>query len=150
MGLPRKNSFKEITSNLAISGMLERLYGGDINKLDAYVGALAEEQYVSLLPSNANFFSSTDTEMGEFLRTSFLEQMGRIRDGDRFWFESLDQFTPKEIELVHSTKLKDIILRNYKGIDVNSLPVNTFFLNERQLTAFSKSFFYFLQANHVL
>lgn len=43
-GLDRVGSFSEITSDETVQGLLSDAYGGDVSQLDAYVGALVEEQ----------------------------------------------------------------------------------------------------------
>jgi len=121
LGLPRVTSFANITSDKAYQGLLEFLYG-DVDRIDTYIGAMAEDH-------------AKGSEMGPINVAGMLEQFTRLRDGDRFFFENPEQFTPEEIEEVHLTKLKDVLLRNW-DIDPNSLPVSSFFLNERQLLAF--------------
>ncbi|OZC08712.1 FAD-binding domain protein [Onchocerca flexuosa] len=91
---------------------LEKLYDGDISKLDAYVGGMLE----------------TNTEgPGELFKTIILDQFLRLRDGDRFWFENIwnGMFTEEEIEKIHSITLRDII-RQTTFIDEHELQENVF------------------------
>ncbi|CAG9535166.1 unnamed protein product [Cercopithifilaria johnstoni] len=91
---------------------LERLYSGDISKLDAYVGGMLE----------------TNAEgPGELFRAIILDQFLRLRDGDRFWFENTwnGMFTEEEIKQIHSTTLRDII-RKTTSIDEHELQENVF------------------------
>lgn len=48
----------------------------DVNNIDLWVGGIAED---------AEFGS----ELGETFRTIIVDQFVRIRDGDRFWYESI-------------------------------------------------------------
>ncbi|CAN0457597.1 unnamed protein product, partial [Discosporangium mesarthrocarpum] len=41
-GLPRASAFADITSNLAAQRLLSNAYGGELDMLDAFTGALAE------------------------------------------------------------------------------------------------------------
>lgn len=51
------------------------------------------------------FCSDKGSEVGPTMKASILNQFGRLRDADRFWFENTDYFTPEEIEMIHGTKL---------------------------------------------
>ncbi|VIO91716.1 Uncharacterized protein BM_BM4466 [Brugia malayi] len=91
---------------------LEKLYEGDISKLDAYVGGMLE---------------TNGEGPGELFRAIILDQFLRLRDGDRFWFENTWNgiFTEEEIEQIHSTTLRDII-RETTFIDEHELQENVF------------------------
>ena len=119
-GFTRFKTFEEMSSNPAISGALKKLYVW-IDHVDPFVGTFLEEH----VPG---------AEMGELAIAAIHDQFGRLRDGDRFFFEN--SMTPEEIAIVHQTKLKDLFLRNFPELSPNALPVSSFFLNERQLTAF--------------
>mmetsp|Transcript_35416 Transcript_35416/g.85880 ORF Transcript_35416/g.85880 Transcript_35416/m.85880 type:complete len:1612 (-) Transcript_35416:38-4873(-) len=57
--------------------ILQNLYSDDVEKVDAYVGAL---------------FEGADESMGAFgplFEKSFKDQFNRLRVGDRFWFENV-------------------------------------------------------------
>lgn len=43
-GLERVTNFSEITSDETVYTLLSEAYGNDVSQLDAFVGALAEEQ----------------------------------------------------------------------------------------------------------
>lgn len=67
-------SYEEAEGLVAI---LQNLYNNDVEKVDAYVGAL---------------FEGADESMGGFgplFEKSFTDQFNRIRVGDRFWFENV-------------------------------------------------------------
>jgi hypothetical protein len=69
--------------------MLKGLYG-NIDAVEAIVGAFSEDPFEAAL-------------VGETTRTMLLAQFTRIRNGDRFWYEST-YFTDAEIETVHGLK----------------------------------------------
>uniref|UniRef100_A0A915PEP6 NAD(P)H oxidase (H2O2-forming) n=1 Tax=Setaria digitata TaxID=48799 RepID=A0A915PEP6_9BILA len=91
---------------------LEKLYEGDISKLDAYVGGMLE---------------TNGDGPGELFRAIILDQFLRLRDGDRFWFENTlnGMLTEDEIAQIHSTTLRDII-RETTFINENELQENVF------------------------
>ena len=54
--------------------------------------------------------------VGETIRTILIDQFTRLRDGDRFWYES-DQFfvdNPEHLDKVNDTTLSQIIQQNTK------------------------------------
>jgi len=120
-GLPRATTWSDITKNKAVQGLLKKLYG-NISAVEAYVGAMAEDHEPAV-------------EMGPLNVASLLEQFTRLRNGDRFWFENPDYFTPDEIEAAHTTKLIDVFTRNW-DISRNALPISSFFVDIRQLSSF--------------
>ena len=84
-GLPRMESIKELAGgDRVIAAALRNLYNHDIDKVDAYVGALIEE------PETLLDF------MGPLFTKSIKDQFTRLRDGDRFWYKSL--YEPEEYE----------------------------------------------------
>ncbi|VDN04297.1 unnamed protein product, partial [Thelazia callipaeda] len=91
---------------------LEKLYNGDISKLDAYVGGMLE---------------TNGKGPGELFGAIILDQFLRLRDGDRFWFENTlnGMLTEDEIAKIHSTTLRDII-RETTFINEHELQENVF------------------------
>eukprot|EP00803_Ostreobium_quekettii_P004321 evm.model.scf_501.2 EVM.evm.TU.scf_501.2 scf_501:9997-17031(+) len=100
MGLERKTSFEDITTEIYLQRILEETYG-DVDSIDAYIGGLAEDAYL-------------DSNIGELFYVSMLDQYVRIRNGDRFYFENSRNglFTEEEINTIRATGLRDVILRN--------------------------------------
>jgi len=101
---------------------LEQLYGS-INRIDAFVGTFSEDHVEG-------------AETGPLCIASIQEQFLRLRDGDRFFYRANGTFTEDEISIIETTKLQELITRNFPEMDINALPVSAFFLDERQLTAF--------------
>ncbi|XP_059143765.1 dual oxidase 1-like [Physella acuta] len=101
MGLPVKNSFEEINtqlneSNPQLMETFKRIHMNDLSKVDMFVGGMME---------------TTDEGPGELFTLILYDQFIRIRDGDRFWFENKDNglFSSEEIAEIQSITLHDII-----------------------------------------
>jgi len=112
-GLSAVTLFSEITSDPTLQAALQTLYG-NVNDIDPWVGALAEDH---LAGSSA----------GELIDTMMTDQFERLRDGDRFWYENDPAFTPLEIAQLKSTRLSDIIRRN---TGITNLNDNVFVIPE--------------------
>jgi peroxidase len=107
-GLPRVESFAEITSDPELQQQLEDLYGS-VDNIDLWVGGLAEDH----VPG-----SST----GPTIRAILIDQFERLRDGDRFWYQRV--FSGAQLAQLERTTLADIIERN---TGVVGLQDNVFF-----------------------
>src|SRR5262249_26553133 len=93
-GLPAVASFAQSTSDVHVRRKLQQLYG-DVNKIDAFVGALAEDH-------------AAGADVGPLTRAVLVNQFTRLRDGDRFFY--LNQFHGKELaDLLANTSLTKII-----------------------------------------
>lgn len=90
-----------------LAALLSSAYGGDIDILDAFVGALAE-------PSKA----ATGGVFGELLYSAWVEQLFRTIAGDRFY-----HLHARENEDVRLTTLSDVIERTANATD---LPLSVF------------------------
>lgn len=99
LGMPKISTFEELTGEEEAAAILAQLYDNDIDKLDAWVGMLAEKH----MP---------DAMFGEVIMKIIERQFQDVRDGDRFYFENDPYFSFDEIEEIKSTKLHDIIMRN--------------------------------------
>jgi hypothetical protein len=95
-GLPRVQSFAQITSDVAMQQSLQKLYG-NVNNIDLWVGGLAETH----LPGSS---------VGPTFSRIIADQFQRLRDGDRFWYQNV--FHGKELNDIQNTHLSDIIRRN--------------------------------------
>ena len=65
--------------------------------------------------------------VGPLVAAGFRVQFERLRDADRFWYERDPDFTPAEIDLLRTTRLSDVIMRN---TDLTNLQRNVFFVPE--------------------
>lgn len=97
LGLGAKASFSEITSDSDVANALSTAYGGDISKIDLWVGGLCEDPV-------------SGSQLGELFHHIVRDQFIRIRDGDELWYQN--RMTPEMIRLVHRTKLSQIIKRH--------------------------------------
>ena len=107
-GLPKVTSFSQITSDTVLAGKLQQLYG-NVNNIDAWVGALAEDH----VPG---------TSTGALVRAALIDQFTRLRDGDAFWYQR--QFSGQTLQALESTTLAKIIARN---TDTTNLQSNVLF-----------------------
>jgi hypothetical protein len=107
-GLAPVQSFSEITSDPELAAKLEAVYG-DVNEIDVWVGALAEDHVAG-------------ASVGELTRTVLLDQFERLRSGDRLWYQNT--FSGKTLQELENTKLSDVIRRN---TEITNLQDNVFF-----------------------
>ncbi len=95
-GLPVHSSFMALTSNRQTADALQTLYG-QVDQVDPWVGILAEPPVAGGL-------------VGPTARVILAEQFRRLRDGDRFWYET---YLPADlVEQVNARSLADIIRDN--------------------------------------
>ncbi|HVT29454.1 MAG TPA: peroxidase family protein [Lacipirellulaceae bacterium] len=110
-GLAPKTSFDQISSDPAVAAGLQALYG-NVNNIDAWVGALAEDHY-------------GDSQMGELLTVGLVDQFTKVRDGDRLWFLNDPDFSASDINWLMNLKLSDVIRAN---TGITNLQSNVFFM----------------------
>jgi hypothetical protein len=110
-GLPAIDSFDDISSDLAVQTALQSLYN-DVNSIDAWVGAIAEDH----LPGAA---------VGELITYGLIDQFTRARDGDRFWYRNDDTLSLDDIAWLESVRLSDLIRRN---TGITNIQSNVFFM----------------------
>lgn len=107
-GLPRVNSFAEITANTRLQSQLQSVYGS-VDNIDAWLGGLAEDHVEG-------------ASVGELILAVLKDQFERLRDGDRFWYEN-DADLVYDVQTLKQTTLADIIRRN---TDVDVIQDNVF------------------------
>ena len=102
MGLSRKASFSEITSNAEVVGQLSSLYDS-VDKVDAWVGVLSEDHVEG-------------SSVGELLGTMMKDQFDRLMYGDPFFYKNDDDLKDSVLRAsvmdVESVTLQRIIGRN--------------------------------------
>lgn len=108
IGLPRVTSFAEITSDKVLQAKLKALYGS-VDDIDLWVGGLAEDHV-------------RGSSVGETFQTIIVDQFERLRDGDRYWYQT--QFSGRQLAQLQKTSLSDVIERN---TDLTSIQKNAFF-----------------------
>ncbi|MBL9094032.1 MAG: carboxypeptidase regulatory-like domain-containing protein [Planctomycetaceae bacterium] len=108
-GLAKVTSFAQITPDKALQDLLRQTYGS-VDKIDAWVGGLAEKH----VPGGS---------VGELFSRIIADQFTRLRDGDRFWYQNT--LNKDQVRQVEQTTLADVVRRN---TTVSSLQQNVFFL----------------------
>lgn len=108
-GLAAVTAFSDITSNGQLALALQQLYGS-VDNIDLWVGIMAEDH----VPG---------ASMGELGRTIIADQFERLRDGDRFWYQSI--FSGAALDYLERTTLAGILRRN---TTINNLQDNVFFM----------------------
>ena len=103
LGLKRRASFKDITSDADVAAKLDTLYGGKIDDVDAFVAGLAEDHVEG-------------GAVGELFATIIGDQFRRLRNGDRLWFENTAQKIGLDIDAIRKTTMADVVNRN-SGLD---------------------------------
>lgn len=96
MGLPRVESFQDISSDPEIQMRLEDAFG-NVDDIDIWTGGLSED----LVPGS---------HLGELFHLIIKIQFESLRDGDRFWYER--KLSGAELQEVQATQLSDVIRRN--------------------------------------
>jgi hypothetical protein len=114
-------TFSQITSDPALAQALSTVYAGNINNIDAWVGALAENHVAG-------------TSVGPLIKAMLESQFSRLRDGDRLFYRGnaaglytggvLNPEIAAIIDLENVT-LADIILAN---TSIDHLQENVFFV----------------------
>lgn len=97
-GLTPVTSFAEISADPLVQQKLYAAYNGNVNGIDPWVGALAEDPF------------GRDILVGELLYTSLAEQFSRIRDGDPNWYQNI--LSTSSQRAAEKQTLAKIIARN--------------------------------------
>jgi hypothetical protein len=95
-GLARKTSFADVTSDPVLQAKLAACYA-TVDDIDAWIGSLAEDHY-------------NGGQVGELNFAILRDQFTRLRDGDRFWYQSY--LPPSMVEQLERQPLSVIIRRN--------------------------------------
>ncbi|XP_069078431.1 dual oxidase 1-like isoform X1 [Pleurodeles waltl] len=100
-GLPVSKDWEEINlqlyqENTQLVEALAALYGNDISKLEFLTGAMLE----------------SNGDIGELLSAIIQDQLERLRNGDRFWFENMRNglFTKEEIERIRNVTMHKVLV----------------------------------------
>jgi peroxidase len=95
-GLAPKNSFADVCSDPLMQAKLASCYAA-VDDIDAWVGALAEDHV-------------NGGQVGELIFTVLRDQFTRLRDGDRFWYQT---YLPRPwVKYLENQTLATIIRRN--------------------------------------
>ncbi len=122
-GVPRYNEFRrhlnlqpltsinQINPDPKIQKQLNRVYGGDIEKVDLFVGTLAEAQ-------RPEWFG-----FGETLFQTFVLMASRRLQADRFYTNDYtpEVYTPEGLEWIENNTMKSVLLRHYPELQNTGL-----------------------------
>lgn len=106
-GLQEAANFAAVTSNSEVAELLSQTYGNDIDSLDVFAGALAEDKE-----------AVRGGVLGELLHTALVDQLYRSFFGDRF-----HHLHSREIENVSLVSISELISRT---LNVTDLPQSGF------------------------
>ena len=95
-GLSAFTAFSQITSDTSMQAKLASAYA-TVDDIDPWVGMVVENH-------------RSNTLLGPTLIAVLTDQFQRLRDGDRFWYETY--LDPDTLATVQATRLSDIIRRN--------------------------------------
>ncbi len=110
-GLVPVADFSEISSDPSVQAKLKAAYE-TVDDIDVWVGMLAEDHVAG-------------SSVGELIRFVLIDQFTRLRNGDRFWFEST--FDGVQLDHLNSTTLAAVIQRN---TDLSTIQDNAFIVPE--------------------
>ncbi|MEM6725333.1 MAG: peroxidase family protein, partial [Bacteroidota bacterium] len=110
-GLAPHGDFSDFISDVEIHDALFAAYGGDVSKIDPWVGFMAEDHV------NGAIF-------GESLIAVLQAQFEALRDGDRYYYQNDPTLTFAEKDAIQATRLSEVILRN---TTIDSIQTNVFF-----------------------
>lgn len=96
MGLPPAKKFSDISSNPQVQQRLKLAYGS-VNKVDMWIGGLAEDHVDGGL-------------VGKLFRKVLQDQFTRSRDGDAFWYQNI--FSGSLLDYLNSVTLSQVIHNN--------------------------------------
>lgn len=105
-GLPKYKHFSEISQDERIYHILKQVYHGDIDKVDPFVGGLAEKHVEG-------------SQLGPTFHAIIKDQFTKMRDGDRFFYKGiqwdhtmLESYPRLEQIVADEVRLADIVFRN--------------------------------------
>lgn len=103
-------------SNFEVRERLKELYGS-VHNIDVFVGGILEDQVEG-------------GKVGPLFRCLLLEQFGRLRDGDRFWYENSATFKADQLRELKKTSLARVLCDN--GDNIDTIGENVFLLPDEQ------------------
>ncbi|KAJ3128053.1 Peroxidase mlt-7 [Nowakowskiella sp. JEL0407] len=104
LGLPKAKTWNDITNNTNIIDKLSFIYQ-NIDDVECYAGAFSEDHSSYVL--------------GPMMRTAIRDQLLRLRDGDRWWYENSGVLLQSELQEMTSMSFGKLITLN---TNITSLP----------------------------
>lgn len=105
LGFRKADTFDKITEDKHVASFLERIYNGDINDIDLWVGMMSER------PLYGRAF-------GHMLSTVYQEQFRILRDSDRYFYKIDPTFNEGDLNFMNEVTLSEVILRNTEMITI--------------------------------
>ncbi|GMS93912.1 hypothetical protein PENTCL1PPCAC_16087, partial [Pristionchus entomophagus] len=99
-----------IIKDADVVSKLRKLYGHPAN-IDVWVGGITERRHSEGL-------------VGPLFACIIADQFKRLRDGDRFWYENPDVFTPMQLQQIKKSSLSRLLCDN--GDDITRVQRNAF------------------------
>jgi peroxidase len=96
LGLDPYSSFDQITGDPTVQANLASTFG-DINKVDLFVGGIAEDH-------------ADGSDVGPTFQAIIADQFTALRAGDRFWWQN-ENFDPKLKTMIGNTTFADVLQR---------------------------------------
>jgi peroxidase len=96
------DDLKKEIPNKQVRDKLKKLYS-DVRNIDLWVAGILEEPL-------------EDSKLGPIFMCIIGKQMKALRDGDRFWYENENVFTPGQLRELKKTTLAGIVCENGDNI----------------------------------
>ncbi len=123
LGLDALTSFDELSSDSELNQLFNVLYRYDIGNIDLFLGLLAEDHVQG-------------GSAGQLLTKIVLLQFKRLRDSDRFWYQSYIEQGPLR-DFVEATTLKDVVEATTNIQELQTLDADgDLFQNENAISIF--------------
>ncbi|CDW54501.1 animal hem peroxidase family protein; animal haem peroxidase family protein [Trichuris trichiura] len=112
-GLKRAQDFDDLSNEILDPNLRNNLQQGfrDVDNIDLYVGGLLEDPVI-------------DGLVGPTFACLISEQFRRLRDGDRFWYQNPEIFSPEQLEELEKFTIARLMCNNMKNL--NKVPRDGF------------------------
>ena len=110
LGLAPVTTFAGITSSLAVQAELAAAYPGGVNTIDAFEGGVAEDH-------------AAGSDVGPLFQTILVDQFTRLRDGDRYFYQS-QNLNSDEMAMFQSVSTLTRVIE--ENSDVSNLQADAF------------------------
>jgi hypothetical protein len=106
--------FHRLVANNTLAEEMQTIYG-HVDNVDPYIALVGEKHAnTNTCPSNGRMKGcKNSSSVGETATLVVLNQLKKIRDGDRFWYEAKDILTRKELREIKALTLSDLLKANF-------------------------------------
>jgi len=125
LGLDKFQYFHQISTNPEVYENFKVIYDDNIDDIDLFLGLIAEDHL-------------NDGSFGETISGVVLQQFGRLRDGDRFWYQRYIK-SGQLLDFIECITLKSVIelTTDIDNIDSIDSIQNNIFQNQRAISIFA-------------